>query len=280
MKPPIQRILVPLDPSVFTQAATETACRVAKRHGAELAGVAVLDSTEIRSSLVPAVGPYYPMMIEAVQAKIKHADHILEECKDRFAQTCEAEGVSHRESEYEGVPADKLLESSIFYDLVVTGHETSFHFETRGEQGACLSEILDKAVTPILAVPAEGMGDLQSVLVTFDGSLPAARALHDFILFAAPYDLKIKVLVADTEPRKAEFLLRSAEELLRAHGMEQVETIARDLPIEEAIDEDLLSQVDMVVAGTHSRKFLKDFFVGSFMRDMLKRGAKPLLISH
>lgn len=280
MKAPIQRILVPLDPSVFTAAATETACLIAKKHKSVVAGVAVLDSHEIRSSLVPAMGPYYPMMIDAVHAKVKHADHILEECKNRFAHTCETAGITHTETEYEGVPAEKLLESSIFFDLVITGHETAFHFETRGEQGECLSEILDKAVTPILAVPAEGMEKLESVLVCFDGSLSSARALHDFILFAAPFNLKVKVLVADTEKEKAEFLLRSATELLQSHGIENVETIASDLPVDAAVDEGVVADVDLIVAGIHSRKPIKDFFVGSFTKELLSRGTKPLLISH
>ena len=278
---PIKRILVPLDPSVFADAAVESACKIAKWHDAEISGVAVLDSKEIRSSIVPAMGPYYPLMVEAVQAKLEHADHILEECVARFAQTCEKSGVRHSETEYEGVPAEKLLESSIFFDLVVTGLETSFHFETRkGEKGECLSKILERAITPILAVPPEGLQSLNCALIAFDGSLPSARALHDFIYLTASHECAVKLTVAEMEKEKAEFLLRSASELLRVHGKTEIETINSDLPIDVAVSDDLLQKVDLIVAGVHSKKFWKDLFVGSFTKEMLERGSKPMLLSH
>ncbi len=95
MKEHIKRILVPLDPSAFAQAATETACRIARYHTAQLAGVAVLDSPEIQSSLIPAVGPYYPGVMESVQNKRHHAKDVLDDCFKRFADTCEEMNVAH-----------------------------------------------------------------------------------------------------------------------------------------------------------------------------------------
>ena len=135
MRTSMRRLLVPLDPSVYAVAAAETACQIAKLHAAQVAGVAVLDSEEIRSSIVPAYGPYYPMMIEVVKKKVDHADHIILDCLKRFKIVCEKAGVDHFETEYEGLPVQKLLDSAIFYDLVVVGLETFFHFETRVQVG-------------------------------------------------------------------------------------------------------------------------------------------------
>ncbi|MDF1861958.1 MAG: universal stress protein [Verrucomicrobiales bacterium] len=276
----IKRILVPLDASIYTEGATETACRIARTHGASVSGVAVLDSPEIRSSIVPAIGPYYPMMLDAVQEKLKHAEQVLQESLERFAKTCSDAGVKHAETEYEGIPAQKLLESSIFYDLVVSGLETSFHFETRGGRGDTIDQLLAKTATPILAVPPTGMKDPAQVVIAFDGSFGASRALRDFMLYAAPYRPDLTVISAGLEPAQSDFLLSNAARLLRAHGFDSVELVASDEEIENAIPESLRTASDLIVAGIHSRHKIKDFFVGSFTSKLIKQGDTALFLSH
>ena len=276
----VKRILVPLDASIYADGAAETACRIAKAHGARVSGVAVLDSPEIRSSIIPAIGPYYPMMIDAVQHKIQHADQVLRDALDRFARTCEEAGVEHAETEYEGIPAAKLLESSIFFDLLVVGLETSFHFETRGGRGDTVDKLLENTATPVLAVPPSGMGTPKRAVVGFDGSFGASRALRDFMIMARPFDPEIVVVAADLEPRKSEFLLDNARDLLESHGFGNVATIATEDSIEEAVDESLLGSADIFVAGIHSRHRIKDLFVGSFTKKLILEGNTALFLSH
>ncbi len=283
MENPIKRILVPLDPSIYADAATQTACRIAKKHDAKIGGVVVLDSSEITSSLVPAIGPYYPMMIEAVQEKKRHAGHIQEDSMARFVATCEKEAVQHFETKWEGLPAEKLLESSIFYDLVVTGLETFFHFETRGEDednGRSLEELLSRTVTPVLAVPAKGLVNFKRALITFDGSLASARALQDFSRFAKPFEFEITVFVAGKPKKEAEFLLNEAKEFLGAHGLLNVILKHEFQPIENSLEPEFLDSFDLIVAGIHSKRIIKDFFVGSFTKSLIKKGTTPVFLSH
>lgn len=276
----VKRILVPLDSSHFSEAATQAACFVAQKHEATVAGVAVLDSPEIRSSIIPAVGPYYPMMLDAVQQKIEHADQVLHESMDRFAKTCAEHGVEHRETEYEGIPAQKLLESSIFYDVVVTGLETHFHFETRGGEPESIESILNHTATPVLAVPEAGLAELNDVVIAFDGSFGASRALRDFMILAIPFQPNITVITAGLEAEKSDFLLSNAGRLLRSHGFSSVELVASKEDIGKAIPESLRKASDVIVAGIHSKHRIKDIFVGSFASDLIKSGDTALFLSH
>ncbi|MEM0967710.1 MAG: universal stress protein [Verrucomicrobiota bacterium] len=279
MKAPITRILVPLDPSEFAQAATETACLIATKHQAQVAGIAVLDLPEIQSHIMPAAGPYYPFMGDAIEKETRHADRVLKDCLTRFAQTCDAADVPHLETEYTGIPAQKFLESSIFYDLIVTGLKNSFHFGTR-EEGDPLHKLLDRTIAPVLAVPSSGTKGFQKVLIAFDGSFGSARAMQDFVSLALPYDLSITVAVADKPEKETSFLLRQAIAYLRAHGLSRIETLSSDGPIEEVITDSVLDASDLVVAGIHSRKFIRDCFIGSFTNQLMKRGDTPLFLSH
>jgi nucleotide-binding universal stress UspA family protein len=281
MKSTIRRILVPLDPSVFAEAALESACFLAKAHNAAVSSVAVLDSDEIRASLIPAIGPYYPLMVEEMQKKIAHADHVLRDCLQRAADYCATAGVEHRESEYEGIPAEKLMASSIFHDLVVAGLETAFHFETRGDRGDSLHRLLDYTSTPVVAVPATGMKKLERAVVAFDGSTGSARALHDFMRLAAPFDPEIVVVAAEKTAEQSDFLLGNAELLLRDHGFEKVVREAAPEPVTEAFERILDEKpADLVVLGMRSRNVLRDFFIGNFTKTMIERGDVSLFLSH
>jgi len=220
------------------------------------------------------------MLIEEVRRKTEHANTILKDCEERFARTCSQMRVAHLESEYEGIPAQKLLESAIFYDLVVVGLRTSFHFETRDGALEPLSEILDRTITPVLAVPAKGLEKPENVIIAFDGSLGSARAMHDFVRFAQPYSPSIKIVVAEKEKSQSDFLFRNATAFLRAHGFEKVTTEAIDGPIIPAMEAGAASGVDLIVAGIHSKKVLHDLFVGSFTRSLIQRGDVALFLSH
>lgn len=281
MKTALRSILVPLDPSAFADAAVETACFLAKTHHAAVSSVAVLDSDEIRASLIPAIGPYYPLMIDEMQKKIAHADEILRDCLRRACDICKREDVEHRETEYEGIPAEKLMASSIFHDLLVVGLETSFHFETRGTKGESLHRLLDHTSTPVLAVPAKAMKQLDRVIIAFDGSPGAARALHDCIPVIAPYQPEILVVAAEKTPEHSDFLLGNAELLLRDHGFTKVSREAAPEPVGDAFER-LLDHpgADLVVLGMQSRNAIRDFFVGNFTRTMIERGDTAVFLSH
>jgi len=280
MKDHIKRILVPLDPSIYAQAATESACLVAKAHYAQLAGVAVLDSEEIRRIVSPAVGPYYPLLMDEVRKKTAHADAVLKNCMAKFADTCESLRVAHLETEYEGLPVQKLLDSAIFYDLIVVGIRTAFHFETSNDSFDRLDQLLDHTITPILAVPATGLKKLEKVVIAFDGSLGSARALHDFAALAGPFSPGIKIVTSNPKKEEADFLLDQAAAFLRSHGLTNISTEKLDGPIEKHIDELIADGPDLIVAGIHSKKLIGDRFVGSFTKSLINRADIALFLSH
>lgn len=280
MKKSLKQILVPLDPSIYAEAATRTACQIAKKHGAGVAGVVVLDSAEIRSNIIPAIGPYYPMMIDVVKNKVDHARDVLDDCLKMFVSECEKAKVPHLETAYEGIPAQKLLSSAMFYDLLVIGLETSFHFETRGGHGDTLDKMLEETVTPILAVPSDGLMDPRSVLIAFDGSHASAGALHDFLPFASAYDFDIMIVVAEKNEAEGGFLAKSAATLLETHGQRAGNLLVSEEPIEEVVTDELIEKTDLIVAGIHSKRFIKDHFVGSFTEKLIHDGTTALFLSH
>lgn len=281
MKSSLQKILVPLDLSEYAAAATRAACEVAKVHGGEVTGLVVLDTPDIRSSVTPAEVTYWPVVQDAIHRATDDARERIAEARREFADVCERQGVSHRESQLEGIPSHCILDAAVLFDLVVMGLRTYFHFETRPGPGNSLARVLDRTPTPVLAVPAELPPDFKKCLIAYDGSYGAGRALRDFVSFAKGSGAReITVLTAGQDERQSAFLQESAAAYLNAHGFDDFALVTTEAPAIEVVMDEYAGSTDLIVAGIHSRRILKDIFVGSFTTELIEDGRIALFLSH
>ena len=278
MTTPIKKIAVPLDPSKFAKAATIRACEIARAHDASLTGMTVLDSPGIRTHLQPTE-PYMPMVIEeGIREFINDAQQQIAEIRQQFASTCDELKAEHIEPQFEGLPASVILDASALHDLIVIGLRTFFHFETTLKPGSSLTQLLKRTVTPVLAVPVEEPDrPFQRALITYDGSMNAARTLREFVAFAEPFDFEITVATAETDERMALWLLEEASGYLRAHGVEKFDSLHLNEP---TIPEYILDEYDLIAAGIHSGRFFRDRLVGSLTTNMIERCDTALFLSH
>ncbi len=276
----LRRILIPLDPSPYAAAALGYGCFLAKRQNAEVTGVVVLDIPGIEKSVgpVPLGGIYYASMLE--KSKEKKAHKHIQTLLGKFKERCQKEGVIHHEAELQGSPSGQILHDSLYYDLVVMGMRTHFHFETEPKPGDSIERILSHASTPFLLVPEHFQPKEKiNVLIAFNGSLPAVRVLQGFIhLFGtSAFETEITLLMSESDANLAKFHLDGASAYLKAHSFRNVkiERISQD--IIQAMEEKYLPWADLVVLGVHSKKGLLDFMMGSLSRYLTKVGTKPLL---
>lgn len=276
----LRRILVPFDPSPYAAAALEYGCFLAKKQNAEVTGIVVLDTPGIEKSIgpTPLGGIYYAEKLE--KAKEEKAHEHVQALLEKFKETCQREGVVHREAERQGSPSEQILHDSIFYDLVVMGISTHFHFETEHTPGNNIEKILSRIVTPVLTVP-EGFipKEKMNVLIAFDGSLPAVRAMKGFIhLFeASAFEADITLLMSGVDEDIVKLNLEGASAYLAAHSCRSIRIEKTTENIIEAMEENYLQWADMVVLGVHSKKGLFDFIIGSLSRHLIHKGDKPLL---
>ncbi|CAN5451632.1 hypothetical protein BH23VER1_BH23VER1_04040 [soil metagenome] len=277
----IKRILVPLDISPFAECATAYACKVAKAHaGATVTGMTVIDIPEILTTNIPVHAVLVSDWDAAAAHMQRDAAAKLATARETFRATCERNRVAHEEFALKGAPAQSILDATFYHDLVVVGQRTYFHFETQGHQadGQSLKDILSSTPAPVLAVPSSPTRPLDSVLVAYDGSLNAARALRDFATLAAPFDPEVVVLTAGADGEHAAHHLAQAQSYLEAHGFAKLTTVATKAKIIEVVESEYLPWADLIVAGIHSRRHLRDLFVGSFTKFLIGRCQTPLLL--
>lgn len=289
----IKRILTPLDPSPYADAALEFACELAKRHNAAIGGLVILDTQGIERSVgpIPAGGLFYADL--QIAHKEKHALERIRSLLAKFRNHCQNAGVLHFESQHQGSPAENIVQQSVFYDCVTIGLRTFFRYATDpgadqlygtsdDNPGDSLDRITERSVVPTFAIP---MGwklpdRPMKVLVAFNGSVASVRSLHHFVNLFTPASTQVSILTASSETEKGRFLLDQAEIYLRAHGFESVEKQFTAMDIRQAVASDLTGSADLVVVGAHSKTLLLDFMVGSVCKDLIARADKPLLIAH
>lgn len=279
----IKRILIPLDPSPYTEAAMDVGCYLAKTHDAELTGLVVLDTPGIISATGPSGigGSYYAQELE--HHREEEAKQRIEELLNVFKERCEKCGIAHYEAEFQGNPSEEIVNQSIFYDAVLLGMKTYFHFETSDKPGDTLSKVLDHTVTPVYAIPKDVyIPHLENkpmrVVIAFDGSLLAARALQHFAQLSMYKKYEIVLITSNKDKETARHHLGQANSLLHSHGLTDVKVVRTDENIIKVIDRDYLEWADAFVVGAHAKKGLIDFMVGSLTKHLIKINKKPVLI--
>lgn len=254
----IKRILVPLDASDSTTAAVQTACELSISHHAEIVGATLTES------------PYTPDI-----------DELRTSIFESFDSLCESNRAKHAKLPLNGAVIDRLNEEARTFDLIVTGINTRLVLDDESNQHKTLPRLLDSTPTPILAVNQDGAVKFNRVLIAYDGSRPSAHALREFASIAGPLDQpEVVVLCSNSSPAIAESVARKADYYLRCHNFNNVTPVATTDSIYEHIASEYLGKVDLIVVGIHSKRPLRDLFIGSLPKALIGLDQVPILLTH
>ena len=273
----LKRILVPLDPSEYSTNAVKYATYIAKKQNAETTGMVIYDIPGIEKSIgsYPTGGLYWAEKLE--DAKKEKAKEEIDFLLNKFKEYCRKEEVQFSETEVQGTPSKMILEEAKFYDLLVLGQKTFFHFESQESEGDSLEKILHYSITPILTVP-EKFNPIKNVLVAYDGSHTATRALKRFAHLTIAKDFNIKIIMGETNLEEGNYILQKAKDYLNAYGITNVSTEWTPEKIIDIIEEKYKNWADLFVTGMHSKKGLIYFLVGSLPKYLINNIHKPVFI--
>lgn len=282
----IKRILVALDPDEDTPVATQFAIRLAKRFDASLTGLAVVDISNIHNAI--GIGGYgteiYGRQIwtEMADETRRVADKLL----SAFKHTVEKEGVRHRDVKKQGASYDLIVEETKYHDLLVLGRDSRFFYNQPDRDTDTLAKVVKNGVSPTLVVTDE-YRSVENVIITFDGSAPAARSLKAFV-HLLPYgkDLEIDlVYVAEGESSeqmdKAMTILKQAEDYLKEHNFRYIskQVLEKGEPGERIMELQKKKNPDLTILGAHSVSAVQRAAFGSTTHHLITKSEVPLFMS-
>jgi nucleotide-binding universal stress UspA family protein len=277
----IRRILVVADATEASRVGQAIAIDLARRQDAEITGIGVVDRPWITEPWATPIGagPY----------KTHRDETMLQEFRDKvaavladFEQTAEAAKVPFTTVEAEGVPADTIETEADAHDLIVIGRDTNFHFARNHDAVEAVARLIRENPRPLLVAPSARHGD-DKVLVGYDGSFQASRALHMFMLLGLARAREIHIVSVAREQDAAEALARRGARLFESHGVEAHlhGTGSHADPAEVLLAEARLLRPGLLVMGAFGHSGLREFILGSTTRTLLDRADSiPLFIHH
>lgn len=282
----IKRIVVALDPDDDTPIATRYAIRLAKRFDASLTGLAVVDKSNIDSAL--AFGGYgtelrgHKIWAEMADESRKVAEKLL----TNFRHSAEKEGVKYRNLKKHGASFELIIEEMKYHDLLVVGRDSRFFYNQPDLDSGTLAKVVKGGVAPTLVV-TDQYKDVEKILVSFDGSAPAAKTLKSFV-HLLPYgkDIEIELLNISEGPStedvdRSSAILKQAEDYLKEHNFSYITKVVLDKgnPGERIIERQLKKNPDLVLLGAHSVSALRRATFGSTTHHVITHSRGPLFLS-
>jgi hypothetical protein len=176
----LKRTLVLLGDTPSSVGAREYAFRLVQESGAELAGLAGIDLTFIEARM-PGVAGAIAYKVRLEEQLKKQADDKRRRLHEIFESECSAHKVPFEWLSFEGDPVKTLYLATETRDLVVAGHVTAFHGNIREALPEMIAKLLLTSPRPMIVCSDESPAGGE-VLVAYDGSLPAMRAVQIFVL--------------------------------------------------------------------------------------------------
>ncbi|MEM7384359.1 MAG: hypothetical protein AAF514_05385 [Verrucomicrobiota bacterium] len=144
-----------------------------------------------------------------------------------------------------------------------------------------IARILESSPSPVLLVPPDQPLAFEKTLVAYNRSRPATRALRGFIRISHLMDDgDSSPFSGDRSPITATSHVDTAFNYLQSYRCNRIDTqiTSRDLAI--SIRENHVEEVDIIVAGTHTKSLATDCMIGSFTQEMIRSGQTALLLSN
>ncbi|MBN3752266.1 universal stress protein [Paraburkholderia sp. Tr-20389] len=274
-------ILVHLDTSTHARARLELALQLAHRFQARLTGVF--------SAYVPDSHALF-IMAGTASYYVEHERQRQERC-DELKRLFHAEltrlEVDGQWISAQGYPNESMPPYARLADLVVAG-QTDVDDPESFIAEQFVENLIMAAGRPVLLMPSSGsFTDCgKHVLIAWDGSREATRALHDAMPFLShAANVTLLTVNADRDEPPGQRIPGADIALTLARHGAKVEV--REVNVERfaPIGEVLLSQAadlgsDLIVMGAYAHTRLRELVMGGATRTLLRSMTVPVLFSH
>ena len=274
----IKRILVPTDGSEYASMGVRYAVALAKRYGAQLHGLHVVDIRllegpflrDISASLGTAPYVNYQGNISMILEERGNA------ALDSFRALCEENGVTCETSQATGIVTRCIVENSESADLIVMGRGGEHSEWLDGLVGSTAGGVVRRAQRPVLVTGVDTPGTKRFV-VAYDGSVHAKRALQAAAGIGVDWGLPCHVLVVGDE--KARHLIDEARAQLSEHAVTADYVLRPGDPSEAIVAYACECEADLLVMGAYGHTKVRELVVGSTTAYALNHAPCPLLLS-
>lgn len=279
----IKSILVCTDGSPHGEQATRYGIYFAQRLKASLSALHVLDSRMLEGPLMANVSGW--IGAEAFSDPLTHFRTIMQEKGDAimtaFKAACATEGLTAVGTQVKwGHPAKVILQEEVQAEMIILGQDGE-HDDITGEwTGSTVDRVVRHSTKPCLVVPST-FTPVDKIMIAYDGSPHASRALHEAIELAIELSapLVICTVVENGDHNRAMAQADTAMRLARAHECAAAHLIVEGKTAEVLLQKSKELKCGMLVAGAHGHGRIRDMIIGSTATHLLNHSSLPLLLA-
>lgn len=277
----MQDLLVCLEGSPATARAVDVALELAQKLRASLFGLALVDEPDIRAAEATGIGGS-AYKRERDDALLADAEARARDWIAAFVLRCKQAGVPVQTLARRGRPAATILSELHRHDLMVLGADVNFRFETEEHDQKTRDELLRRAGKPILIVPAQPPTGSGEILMAYDGSLAAKRALASFAASGIARDRLVHVVAVDDDGAVAWETARQGCAQLHDLG---ISATPHNVVSTETVAEAILGQrarldCSLMVMGAYVRARVLRLLWGSVTDEILQRTPVPIFLHY
>lgn len=274
-------ILVGLEGSTSTASAIEVAIEIARRLGGSLVGLAIVDEPDIVAGEPIGIGGS-SFKRDRDTALLADAQARAREWSEQFEARCRAAGVPASTLQRTGHPAELLVEEIQRHDLTVLGRDANFRFETQERDRATRDRILRRAGKPILVVPPDQVAAGPTVLIAYDGSPAATRALRSFGASGLARGRPIRVASVQDDGAVAFEIATRGCEILRDLGIpaEPDNIVSVATTTEALLARCAVLDAGLIVIGGYVRAPLVRMVWGSVTHGVVENAVVPVFLHY
>lgn len=275
----LKSLLVLLNDARRAYQASDLARSWASSHEAVLVGLSVLD--------VESLCGDEPVPMAGMSAKEQRDQVILEEARsklaaarDRFQSLDTQAHVPSKLLDEEGHPADVIAREAQRYDLVLVDQPQSP--PALGTLGSDqLVAVVKHCPRPLVVVPSRPTVETD-VVIAYDGSLQAARAVQAFAQSGLAKGRQVRVLGAAEHFVTATRRVDRAVDFLNLHGIaaKAVPVTSEEDPAAVILDHLSLYPTGLLVMGTFGQNIVREVLFGSVTRRLIEHCPVPIFLYH
>jgi nucleotide-binding universal stress UspA family protein len=277
----LKTILVGLEGSMGTARATELAIEIAKPDGASLVGLAIVDEPAITAGPAMGIGGS-SYKHERDETLLHEARQQARDAEQRFLAVTRAAGVNARVAEVTGKAAETLLAELVHHDLGLLGRYANFRFETDTTDLRTWDTVVHGATKPLIVVPETSLATGRAVVLAYDGSLAAKRAVRLFVETGLHRERTVHIVTVNDSGAVAWELATKAAESLGEMGVDaEVHNVVSVQSVADALLE-VAAKVDagLIAMGAFAHSRLRNLFRGSVTQQLVEKTTIPLFLTH
>jgi nucleotide-binding universal stress UspA family protein len=277
----VKSILLAVDGSAFTEPVLKYGITFAKKFQALLKVLTVVDIRIFEWAVAIGVEGFAPIIPssgyqeESQKLLEQKAEEILKKTEDILKKS-DIQYVLEKES---GNPIDLICDKSRLVDMLIMGARGEFAKWSDKMLGATLEAITRLSIKPVFITPKDYKG-VKKILIAYDGSENASKALSLAAFFASKLELPLCILNVNDSPQNARTLLDEAKEYLGVHKIPLLEEkVTKGDPAEKIVQISNELGVDLIIMGSYGHSRIREAILGSTTVQTMRKSTIPVLMA-